>query len=106
MQGMRFLIVGENGPMNHGIIVSSITAEKYLCSFARVPQSSRVCDLEEIQQWNLFPTDDAMNTFISELGKEQKPVADPTPTTAADKKKAKKKVQRKVRQAAVKRGKK
>ena len=70
MNGMRFLIVGQDGPLNHGVIAQTITAEKYLCRFARIPTSCRVCGIEEIQGWNLFPTDEEMNAFIANLAKE------------------------------------
>ena len=77
MEGMKFLIVGPEGPINHGSIVQRITAEKYLCQFARTPVSCRVCDLEEIQNWNLFPNDQLMNEFILEIGKQKAPPAPP-----------------------------
>lgn len=67
MQGMRFLILGESGPVNHGVIVQRITDEKYLCTFARKPSSSRLVTTDEITQWNLFPNDESMNNFILEL---------------------------------------
>ena len=94
MQGMRFLLVNEAGPINHGVIVKEITPEKYLCTFARVPQSSRVCDITEIQGWNLFPNDDQMNAFIASLQKQKAPPPpDKTPEELAAqlKKTAKKK---------------
>ena len=90
MQGMRFLLLGKDGkPINHGIIAQRITAEKYLCTFTRTPPVSRVCDIEEIQGWNLFPTDDALNAFIIDIQKKE--AAPPTD----HKKKAKKKVVKK-----------
>ena len=92
MQGMRFLTVGEQGPTNHGIIAGRITAEKYLCNFAKNPTSCRVCDITEIQQWHLFHTDDEMNAFILALRKEQPPVVKPEPVKKKAKKKAKKRV--------------
>ena len=70
MQGMRFLSVGEDGPTNHGIIVERITAEKYLCEFAKNPTSCRVCDITQIQTWHLFYNDKQMNAFILSLQKE------------------------------------
>lgn len=50
MQGMRFLLVNETGPYGHGIITQEISSEKYLCTFLRHPQVSRVVDITEIQQ--------------------------------------------------------
>ena len=95
MQGMRFLIMSENGPVNHGVIAQQITPEKYLCNFAKQPSSARVCDITEIQQWNLFPSDESMNKFISAIQKQQAaPVpAEPEPKLppGAPEKKAKKK---------------
>lgn len=86
MQGMRFLLLNEDGkPINHGLIAQKITPEKYLCSFTRNPPVSRVCDLTEIQGWNLFPTDDALNIFIESIAK------DPDKAPPAGKKKRKKK---------------
>ncbi len=77
MQGMRFLMLDKNGlPFNHGIIAKEITPTKYLCQFTRVPASARVCDIAEIETWHIFPTDEAMNTFIAALSKD-KPPADP-----------------------------
>ncbi len=76
MIGFKFLVLGqENKPLNHGTIIEKVTDGKYLCQFTRVPTSCRVVDVSEIQGWNLFPTDDAMNAFITAL--EKKPPADP-----------------------------
>jgi len=105
MQGMLFLVVNQEGrPVNHGVIAEKITAEKYLCHFAANPPSARVCDIAEIQQWNLFPTDETLNTFIKALSKNEPPpppplppvgeselVIDPEPTKPPAKKKKKKK---------------
>ena len=97
MQGMRFLIVTEKGPVNHGIIAQQITPEKYLCNFAKQPASSRVCDIEEVQQWNLFPTDNSMNAFISAIQQQNAaPTETPPKIPGAPKKKAKKKVAKKT----------
>ena len=100
MQGMRFLIVGEEGPINHGVIAQQITPEKYLCTFARIPQASRVVSLEEIQQWSLFPNENMMNAFIVELQKDKQIPLAPrgqTPPKKAEitKKASKKKVAKK-----------
>lgn len=88
MQGMRFLLVNETGPYGHGIITQEISSEKYLCTFLRHPQVSRVVDVTEIQQWNLFPNDAAMNTFIGVLNKEMNPSppTDAPPKDNSDKK--------------------
>jgi hypothetical protein len=90
MQGMLFLIVGEKGPINHGIIAQQITPEKYLCQFARQPTSSRVVSLEEIQKWNLFPNEDQMNAFLltvqAETGVPTKPVTELPPPDNSGKK--------------------
>jgi hypothetical protein len=93
MQGMRFLILFENGPVNNGIITQQITPEKYLCTFFRKPQSSRVVDIAEIQQWNLFPNDDGLNAFLKEVNTQQEPSAPPAPP--APKPQAKKKADKK-----------
>ena len=102
MQGMRFLILDQNGtPFNHGIIAKEITPEKYLCHFSRVPASARVCDITEIQGWNLFPTDEAMNVFIAALKKGDPSKLPASPETPSGKpippvkKKTKKKVGKK-----------
>ena len=81
---MRFLLLSKDGkPLNHGIIVREITPEKFLCQFARNPPVARVCDISEIQNWNLFPTDEALNAFISsELQKLQSSI--PNPDVAPD----------------------
>jgi len=97
MQGMKFLLVNEQGPINHGIIQQQITPEKYLCTFVRDPQVSRVVDIEEIQQWNLFPTDETMNAFIVELQKNN-----PVPTTATPPEPPKKKKVTKKKKVSVK----
>ena len=74
MQGMKFLMIGEDGrPFNHGIIAQKVTDERYLCTFARQPQVSRLCHVDEIATWQLFPTDEMMNAFITQLAKENPP---------------------------------
>ena len=73
MQGFRFLVLGEKGPTAHGIITQQITPEKYLCTFLMNPQVSRVCSIDEIQQWNLFPNEDAMNAFAVHLRRQTQP---------------------------------
>ena len=105
MQGMRFLILNEEGkPINHGIIAQRITPEKYLCSFTRNPPVARVCDLTEIQGWNLFPTDDAMNAFIESIQKDlNKTPPPPADTTAGVGRKRKKKVTPAMERTAKKR---
>jgi hypothetical protein len=91
MQGFNFLILGEKGPINHGVVVERLTADKYLCQFAKTPTSCRVVSLDEIQQWNLFPDTASMNAFIVELQKKK------LPGTEAKKKVSKKKAKKKVR---------
>lgn len=82
MQGMRFLLLGEDGrPINHGIIAQKVTEERYLCTFFRNPQVSRLCHVDEISTWNLFPTDDMMNQFIATLTANNPP---PTPEPPAE----------------------
>ena len=97
MEGMRFLLLNEKGePVNHGIITKTITAERYLCHFARDPVMSRVARLEEIETWQLFASDDDLNKFISSIAKANKPPAAaskppaPKPAKKAKKKKASK----------------
>ena len=90
MQGWNFLIVGKKGPINHGVIAERITAEKYLCEFARYPKSWRICSLEEMQGWTLFPNDGLMNAFILTLTKK----IPPPPTKKKKKKKVAKKTPR------------
>jgi hypothetical protein len=69
MQGMRFLVIGDKGPMNHGLITQRLTEDRYLVTFARKPQVSRIAALDEIMGWNLFPDDNAMNLFIADWQK-------------------------------------
>jgi len=76
--GFKFLILGpENKPINHGTIIEKVAEGKYLCQFTRSPPSCRVVDVTEVQGWNLFPADDAMNEFIAAL--EKKPDDPPPP---------------------------
>ena len=109
MQGMRFLILNENGQaVNHGVITQQITQDRFMCTFMRPPQVSRLVHVDEIGQWNLFPNDEAMNQFISALQPQgvevpdgdTPPPADPPgddvpPPTPPRKKAAKKKVSKK-----------
>lgn len=101
MIGFKFLILGqENKPLNHGTIIEKVTEGKYLCQFTRIPTSCRVVDVTEIEGWNLFPTDDALNGFITALEKKPAdPPKDPPKTNGskrhAKKSKAKKKAQAK-----------
>lgn len=81
MQGMRFLLLSEAGPTNHGVITQRVSEDKYLCTFMRQPQSSRLVTTDEITTWNLFPNDEAMNTFIAALNTE-KPKPAPVETEA------------------------
>lgn len=68
MQGMRFLLLGEkNTPINHGTILQKVTDDRYLCHFARIPSVSRLCHVEEISHWNLFPDEGALNTFLQSV---------------------------------------
>lgn len=109
MQGMRFLLMGEKGPINHGIITQRVTEEKYLCTFMRNPQSSRLCTTDEIAQWNLFPNDESMNLFIATLQQQDPNAPSPDGRPPAGKppgvdqhqakKKAKKKVSKKKAKA-------
>lgn len=74
MQGQSFLILNNKGtPVNHGVILEQITPERYLCYFAAKPAMSRVVRLEEIEGYNLFPNDDALNVFIAALTKQTVP---------------------------------
>jgi hypothetical protein len=77
MQGMMFLLMSEQGPVNQGVVTSQITPEKYLCTFVRPPQVSRICDIEEMQQWNFFPNQDSMNDFVRQM--QQQAAGDPKP---------------------------
>ena len=80
MEGMHFLLVNEQGkPMSHGVIAKRVTDERYLCTFLRAPQVSRLAHVDEIAQWNLFPNQDAMNAFIASL-----PKAKPAPGTGGE----------------------
>jgi hypothetical protein len=105
MQGMRFLLLGDDGrPVNHGIITQRVTEERYMCTFVRNPQVSRLCHVDEIAAWNLFPNDEQMNAFISEVVKlnpppQPEPPAEPpggqkVPVKKASKKKANAKTKR------------
>ena len=101
MQGMRFLMLNEQGqPINHGIIAQTITAERYLCRFSANPPMSRVVRLDEIETWQLFPTDDELNKFIKAIVAQKPPVEPaappaPKPSKKVSKKKASKKVSKK-----------
>jgi len=94
--------MGEKGPNNHAIITQQITPEKYLCTIMTNPQGTHVGPIEEVQQFNLFPNDDAMNAFIVARRQPKpeapKPEVDPTelPPGAPKKKVAKKKAAKKV----------
>jgi len=82
MESLRFLLLNTDGiPINHGVIAKQITPEKYLCQFSKVPAVARVCDITEIQGWNLFPTDKALNEFIAAIQKGKKLPAKSTPPT-------------------------
>ncbi len=80
MQGMRFLLLGDDGrPVNHGVITQRVTEERYMCTFVRNPQVSRLCHVDEISSWNLFPNDEQMNAFITEIMKLNPPEPPPQP---------------------------
>jgi hypothetical protein len=107
MQGMRFLMLGENGqPFNHGVIQQKTTEERYLCTFFRQPQVSRLCHVDEIGQWNLFPNEEAMNKFIGQIVKDNPPAPPagdtPPPPPPADPPGASKKTAKKVAKKAAK----
>lgn len=99
MQGMKFLIVGKDGPTNHGVIAQRITADRYLCSFAKTPAISRVVSLDEIMgalivdgasgPWCLFPDDEQMNAFIIALQQANPPPNKPAASKKTSKKKKK-----------------
>ncbi len=92
MEGMHFLLVNEQGkPMGHGVIAQRINQDRYLCTFARQPQVSRVVGVDEIATWNLFPNQDAMNAFIAAL-----PKAKPAPGAPPPKKPASKSQQKRI----------
>jgi hypothetical protein len=102
MQGMKFLIVGQDGrPVNHGTIVNQVGAEKFLCQFARSPSVCRLVHTDEILGWNLFPTDELMNAFITDLTQNNPPAEDPPGKDP--KQPQKKKVSKKKRNAKTKR---
>lgn len=105
MQGMRFLLLGEDGrPINHGIITQKVTEDRYLCTFFRNPQVSRLCHVDEIGQWNLFPNDEVMNQFIAALNTNPVPGPGGEPEDPpAEKPPAKKKAAKKKRNAKTKR---
>ena len=91
MQGYKFVVLSRDGrPTDHGIILQQITPERYLCQFAKAPSKCRVCRIEQIEGWNLFPDDDLMNAFIAATVKP----APPPPKKKPRKKAAKKKVKR------------
>lgn len=107
MQGMRFLLLGDDGrPVNHGIITQRVTEERYMCTFVRNPQVSRLCHVDEIATWNLFPNDEQMNAFISEIVKLNAPPPQPEPPAeppGGQKVPAKKKASKKKANAKTKR---
>jgi len=68
VEGLHFLITNSDDmPINQGIILEKLTPERYLCYFARTPSYSRVCELDQIEEWRLFPTEEALNEFIATL---------------------------------------
>jgi hypothetical protein len=73
MQGFHFLLINQDGPVAYGIITQQITPEKYLCTFLQIPQVSRVVDITEIQEWNLFPNSEALQAFLTNLRKQKQP---------------------------------
>ena len=81
MEGLHFLIISsDNVPTNQGIILERIGLERYLCYFARVPSYSRVCRLEQIEGWRLFPTEEKLSEFIKSIGSEDDASKQKTPT--------------------------
>ena len=82
MQGMRFLLINEQGAIiNNGVITQRVTEERYMCTFMRPPQVSRLVHVDEIATWNLFPNDEAVQAFVNEL--QQQPEGGPTPPPGA-----------------------
>ena len=68
MQGFNFLLLNEDGaPANHGRVVEKLTDSHWLCQYVRTPSFCRVVGLPEIQTWLLFPTDKALNNYISAI---------------------------------------
>lgn len=66
MLGMIFLILDDNRQiLAHGVVTQKLTDSKYLCTFMREPQSSRICDIEQMQNWHLFPNLKAMSAFTA-----------------------------------------
>ena len=97
MEGMNFLLVNEQGkPMGHGIIASRINENRYLCTFLRQPQVSRVVGVDEIATWNLFPNQDAMNAFVAALPKSPGTPPPPPSKEPASKKPASKSQQKRI----------
>ncbi len=113
MEGMHFLLLNEQGkPMGHGVIASRINQDRYLCTFLRAPQVSRVVHVDEIGTWNLFPNQDGMNAFIAALPKAKPAPGTPPPkpdpnakNDPASKKTAKKKKASKKKTSKKKTGK-
>lgn len=88
MQGMKFVCIDDKGQVaNSGHIVEQITPERYLCQFLRAPTSCKVCRLEEIEGWNLFPTAEQAKAFVEAL----KPIPDKPKSVTPIKKPEKKK---------------
>lgn len=68
MQGMQFVCLDDKSQIvNSGHIISQITPERYLCQFLRAPTMCRVCRLEEIEGWNLFPNTEQAKAFVEAL---------------------------------------
>lgn len=88
MQGMRFLLLNQQQqPINNGVITQRVTEDRYMCTFLREPQVSRLCHVEEIGTWNLFPNDEQLNQFLlvlqAKAGEEEAPVETPDSEDAA-----------------------
>ncbi len=73
MQGMRFLILNEQGKsVNYGIITNIPAPGKFLCKFMLAPVVSRVVDVKELETYNLFDTQAEMDAFAKQLQEDQK----------------------------------
>lgn len=85
MLGFVGIVVINNAVVNTTQIVQEVEkGKKYLCQFMNTPSFHRVCSIEEIQSWLLFPDVKASNAWI------QSQAGAPPPPKGGDKATAKK----------------
>lgn len=83
MLGMMGIIVKNNQIQNTIQILQEIKpGEKFLCRFLNTPSFSRVCQVEEIQQWLLFQDQDEANNWVASSQQPPPEATAPTPPPA------------------------